>query len=315
MWTRSLLKENAKTALRASYWPAFAVALIVGILGGRSSGSFSYSSSDWSREFDFGDWVYPDISLIVIIVIVVLIVFLLSLAFSIFVSYPVAVGGNRWFSRNRESTATPTIGMTFSLFKAGSYIKTTGSMLWMNLFQFLWNLLSIIPAVIAIVIVVSDPDLLRSIATMGDITSFEELMDWFSSLDRQTLLTAGWLELAAVILSIPGFIKSISYRMTPWILADNPQIGYRRALRLSIEMTRGHKWAMFVLDLSFIGWMILGVLACGVGVLFVTPYIMATQAELYATLRHNGVSSGLCTMEELGFIPVAQPVIQQPSAY
>jgi uncharacterized membrane protein len=107
--------------------------------------------------------------------------------------------------------------------------------------------------------------------------------------------------LSLIIFSIPVIIKRYSYRMTPWILADNPAIGHKRALTLSMQLTRGHKMAIFVLDLSFIGWFILGMLLCGIGVLFVMPYYQAVQAELYARIRQSGVENSLCTMEELGY--------------
>ncbi|MDD4803311.1 MAG: DUF975 family protein [Syntrophomonas sp.] len=102
-----------------------------------------------------------------------------------------------------------------------------------------------------------------------------------------------------LLLIIPGIIKYYAYRMVPYILADNPQIGYKRALKLSTGMTDGEKFSIFVLDLSFIGWYLLGALAFGVGVLFVFPYQNATEAELYLVLRQNAIQNGLCTSEEL----------------
>ncbi|MEN6350867.1 MAG: DUF975 family protein [Syntrophomonas sp.] len=102
-----------------------------------------------------------------------------------------------------------------------------------------------------------------------------------------------------LLLIIPGIVMAYAYRMVPYILADNPNIGYKRALQLSTEMTRGHKFSIFVLDLSFIGWMILGVLALFIGVLFVLPYVNATNAELYLVLRQNALEKGLCNKEEL----------------
>ena len=96
-----------------------------------------------------------------------------------------------------------------------------------------------------------------------------------------------------------------AYRMVPWILGDNPTIGRKRALRLSIDMTKGHKWSMFVLDLSFIGWFLLGFLACCVGVVFVLPYYNAAQAELFARLRALAVEKNISTMEEFGFVKAA----------
>ena len=101
-----------------------------------------------------------------------------------------------------------------------------------------------------------------------------------------------------LLLFIPGIIKSYAYRMVPYILADNPGIGAKRAIEISNEMTRGHKFNMFVLDLSFLGWYFLGALCLGIGVLFVNPYKDATEAELYLTLRHNVLESGVCRLSE-----------------
>ncbi len=99
---------------------------------------------------------------------------------------------------------------------------------------------------------------------------------------------------------IPGIIKFYAFRMVPYILADNPHIDYKRALELSTRMTGGHKWAMFVLDLSFIGWYLLGMLAFLIGTLFVLPYQNATLAELYIVLRTNAIDNQWGTLEELG---------------
>jgi uncharacterized membrane protein len=102
-----------------------------------------------------------------------------------------------------------------------------------------------------------------------------------------------------LLLIIPGFVKFYAYSMVPFILADNPNIGFRRAVGLSNQMTRGHKFRIFVLDLSFLGWIFLGILAFFVGVLFVLPYINATKAELYLSLRQQALEDGLTTEEEL----------------
>jgi len=102
-----------------------------------------------------------------------------------------------------------------------------------------------------------------------------------------------------LLLIIPGIVKSYAYRMVPYILADNPDIGAKKAIKLSNEMTEGHKFDIFVLDLSFIGWYLLGVLALFVGVLFVMPYENATNAELYLVLRKNALENNFCSYEDL----------------
>lgn len=104
---------------------------------------------------------------------------------------------------------------------------------------------------------------------------------------------------ASLLLVIPGIVLSYAYTAVPYILAENPSIPYNRALQLSREMTRGHKLNIWVLDLSFLGWILLGMLACGIGVLFVQPYIHATHAQLYLALRTEALDKGLTSLEEL----------------
>ena len=105
-----------------------------------------------------------------------------------------------------------------------------------------------------------------------------------------------------LLLIIPGIIKSYAYSMVPYILADNPNIGYKRALELSQQMTDGEKWDMWVLDLSFIGWYLLGALAFGIGGVFVLPYDHATHAELYLVLRHKAIENAFCDYRELNLV-------------
>ncbi|MGK0467327.1 DUF975 family protein [Clostridium sp.] len=102
-----------------------------------------------------------------------------------------------------------------------------------------------------------------------------------------------------LLLIIPGIIKSYAYRMVPYILSDNPNIDYKRALELSDKMTDGEKLDMWILDLSFIGWYLLGTLLFFVGAFFVMPYENATKAELYLELRQNALDKGLCSYQEL----------------
>lgn len=120
------------------------------------------------------------------------------------------------------------------------------------------------------------------------------------------LLRSIYTFLWTLLFIIPGIIKAYAYRMVPYILADNPNIGYNRAIQLSNEMTMGEKWDIFVLDLSFIGWYLLGMLALFVGTLFVNPYNDATNAELYLILRKNAIEKGLTTYEELNIQPIAE---------
>ena len=89
----------------------------------------------------------------------------------------------------------------------------------------------------------------------------------------------------SLLLIIPGIIKAYEYAMVPYIVAEDPNIGYKEALERSKDMMNGHKFELWVLQLSFIGWMLLGVLACCIGTIFVLPYQNATYAEYYMKLK------------------------------
>ena len=95
-----------------------------------------------------------------------------------------------------------------------------------------------------------------------------------------------YLFLWSLLFVIPGIVKSYSYRMVPYILSENPGISTKEAIDLSREMMDGNKWKAFVLDLSFIGWILLSVLTLGIlAIFYVNPYMEATNAELYHALK------------------------------
>jgi len=94
------------------------------------------------------------------------------------------------------------------------------------------------------------------------------------------------LILLSLLLLIPMFVKALSYFMTPFILADDPNVKAREALKLSARMTKGCKGQLLVMMLSFIGWGILSALTFGIlGIVFVFPYLYLTYAGFYTELR------------------------------
>ena len=97
----------------------------------------------------------------------------------------------------------------------------------------------------------------------------------------QQFLVGLYTFLWSLLFVIPGIVKAFSYAMTPFILADDPNLTASKAITRSRELMDGHKWELFVLNLTFIGWEILGALCFGIGLLWVTPYKNAAYAAFY----------------------------------
>lgn len=126
------------------------------------------------------------------------------------------------------------------------------------------------------------------------------------------ITTRKWLSMAKVMLLenvflflwtftiIGAFIKPYSYRMVPYIVAENPNIGAREAISLSRRMMKGHKWECFVADLSFLGWWLLNLFTLGLsGIFYSNGYNAAFFAEYYVYVRSMAKTTGIAGSEML----------------
>lgn len=90
---------------------------------------------------------------------------------------------------------------------------------------------------------------------------------------------------AIFTLGIGAIIVKYMYCMVPYLLHDYPELTPREAMKISREMMSGQKWNIFILDLTFIGWILLSILTAGLGVIFVEPYISTARAVFYEDLK------------------------------
>ena len=89
----------------------------------------------------------------------------------------------------------------------------------------------------------------------------------------------------SLLFVIPGIVKAFSYSQAMYILAENPEIGAREAIDRSKAMMNGHKMELFVLELSFIGWHLLGAITFGIAYIWIIPYMSATHANFYNSIK------------------------------
>ncbi len=106
----------------------------------------------------------------------------------------------------------------------------------------------------------------------------------FVTLFLTDLYNSLWL----MLFIIPGIVKAYSYSMVPYIITDHPELSSNEVITMSRKMMQGNKWRAFCLDLSFLGWIILGILTCGLVLVFWTsPYMESTTAALYNELKNE----------------------------
>lgn len=121
----------------------------------------------------------------------------------------------------------------------------------------------------------------------GETVKIDTLFDGFKDFTRTLvlyLLNTIFVFLWTLLLIVPGIIKSYSYSMSYYILIDNPDLSSDEARKKSMEMMKGHKWKLFCLDLSFIGWGILCVLTFGILSFWIQPYQECARVEFYNNL-------------------------------
>jgi uncharacterized membrane protein len=120
----------------------------------------------------------------------------------------------------------------------------------------------------------------------GKIT-FENLFSGFKDFGRVVatmFLKNLFIFLWTLLLIIPGIIKSYSYAMTEYLIADNPNLDALSAITKSKQIMNGWKGKLFLLDLSLIGWWFLCLFTCGIGFLWLGAYFKSNRAVFYMEL-------------------------------
>ncbi len=118
----------------------------------------------------------------------------------------------------------------------------------------------------------------------------EHMFDGFKDFGRiftTLLLLQVYVLLWTLLLIVPGIVKSLSYAMTPYILYDHPELSRNAAIERSMAMMQGYKAKLLLLSLSFIGWGILCIFTCGIGMLWLAPYIKSSTAAFYEDVRSD----------------------------
>ncbi len=274
---RAQLKQDAKQRLQGRYWDA--VVAMLAYLGITTVVGFMPTiPTALMSNSRIALTVMPFLSIV-------------SIGLIIFIVIPLSVGMILYFMRLSKFDGRISVSTLFEPFRF--LMRAVGAMLWSGLWVFIWMLPYMVVAV----------GLAINIAQSAYMGTYQQ--------------TSVWILFLSTPLMIPGIIKAYSYSLTPYIIAENPYIPARRALKMSIAMTRGYKGSLFLLQLSFIGW---GLLA-GIPVallnltplaplssfvmIFLYPYIYTSFANAYLFIRQQALVSG--ALSEADFTPPPSP--------
>ena len=93
-----------------------------------------------------------------------------------------------------------------------------------------------------------------------------------------------FVALWSLLFVIPGLVKAYAYSMAFYLKDEHPDWDWKKCLDESQRLTKGHKWELFILDLSFIGWYLVGGLVFGIGTLWVNVYHETTKINYFEEL-------------------------------
>ncbi|WP_317855152.1 DUF975 family protein [Chakrabartyella piscis] len=126
----------------------------------------------------------------------------------------------------------------------------------------------------------------------GEPVRLETLMERFSIFWKcfvTAFLTVLYCFLWSLLFVIPGIIKSYSYFMVYFILAEHPEYSASQVIQESKRMMDGHKMELFVLHLTFIPWTLLMIVTFGIAGIYAIPYINATTANFYNGIKPQAI--------------------------
>ena len=99
----------------------------------------------------------------------------------------------------------------------------------------------------------------------------------------RSIFTVLW----TLLLIIPGIIKSYAYSMSLYIALDNPNMTTLDCITESRKLMKGHKWQLFCLEISYIGWILLTILTLGILSFWVMPKFNQAHYEFYLHISNK----------------------------
>ena len=153
---------------------------------------------------------------------------------------------------------------------------------------------TIIQCIVSAILEVAGLSVYIKMSRSPEPVSFSDFLEGFNNWARATLGILWqilWVLIWMFVFIIPGIIKAFAYSQTFYIISEFKDVSVTKAMRISIEITRGRKWDLFVMYLSFLGWDILSIFTLGILQLWLAPYKNMTYVNAYHALMKEALES------------------------
>ena len=161
---------------------------------------------------------------------------------------------------------------------------------------------TIIQCVVSAILEVAALNVYIKMSRSPEPVTFGDFLEGFNNWARATLGIIWellWIFVWMLLFIIPGIIKAIAYSQMFYIIAEFKDVSVTKAMRISIEITRGRKWDLFIMYLSFLGWDFLSLCTLGILELWLAPYKNMTYTNAYHALMKEALESGRIRPEDL----------------
>jgi len=162
-----------------------------------------------------------------------------------------------------------------------SYVgKALGCFWWRFLWLYIWELAVMLIAIVPLLITLA-------LAYIGGRTAFTG--------DSNVTLTVTVTIIIILVTAVYVIViwKNLSYSFDILILAENPDNGVIKSLKDSIALTKNNIGKLLVFELSFIGWILLGLITLGISLLWTTPYYVLSKFNYYKAIQKEKIQNDL----------------------
>ena len=117
-------------------------------------------------------------------------------------------------------------------------------------------------------------------------TLFSQFNIYLKTLGLNILITLS-VCIGTILFIVPGIIVGLMFSQSYYILSEDPSKSITQCIKESVDMMNGHKWDLFYLELTFIGWWLLTAITVGIAGLWVAPYVKVTETNFYLSIKNN----------------------------